>query len=178
MDSRNYKSINEYLNAAKSVDDEVESRLYPTGSSVGLKHKELDSGIYIRDDGSIEINAAGTSILVDGKSGSIYIGAKKVATVSNEEVHLSSPKGYVFGAGYLNPAWLISETSEQSACSLGPLVARSAGALNTKIMVEVAGSPTSVPTPLSSLVDVVPLFSRRPVASRISSYIKTIIAEG
>lgn len=129
---------------------DTDEKMHPSGTDIGLRHRFADAGIHIRDDGVVEINSGKASITLDGKSGIVFIGGKKVATSTSELINHAEK--YIFGTCELNRDWMPAKEALTPATD---------SALETEILTVLPGSLSPVPVPFSSLVAKKPIFKKR-----------------
>lgn len=95
------------------LDKQLDNKLRPSSTEVGLYNPISDAGIQIRDDGCVEIFAGHTSILVDGQSGTITVNGQTINNIA-KRINSRADNLHV-NTGQLNRKWLPSHSEVASA---------------------------------------------------------------
>lgn len=171
------------LSSDKSIDEETDARMYPSGTDAGLVNTKSGAGVHLRDDSVAELSAGKSNILVDGDSGVCSMYGEAVALIAKQIVLRAESSGIVINNGKLNPAWLPTE-AEAAASSAGvaktsltdtalmarsPLVFKSSAL--TISLLSAAGSPIL----LTDLLEAKPLFTINKFTSAIANALKDAI---
>ena len=98
----------------------IDARLRPNKKDVGLHTRSQQAGVHVHDNGSVELYAGQSSILLDGTTNTITINAKKLNQVA-EKINLRmAAGGLTVPYGIINPQILPTET--EALLSTTPVV--------------------------------------------------------